>query len=219
MFISIHIPKTAGTTVAYILDYGMKRRIMYDYREDYSAAPPTQYLLKHEEFIRDNFDIIHGHFHYRKYAEAFPDAVFLATVRHPVARVVSQYNHNLNLDPETSVWPARDIIDGKMDLVEFASIPEIGNAQSLFLSGRSIKDYGHIFITEHLLRSFEIFQRKFNFTRNDPFSAKGLPVMNSNELRPKKYAPPDELLVKVYKNTSKDNDLYRECVQVFLNGR
>ena len=213
MFISIHIPKTAGTTIAYILDYGLNRRILYDYKEDYAADPPTEYLLRHKEFIEDHFDVIHGHFRYKKYAEAFPNAQFLTTIRHPVARVVSQYNHILNLSPEKAAWPAKEIILGKMDLVEFASIQSIGNAQSVFLEGRGIDDYSFIFVTERLERSLMLFQSMFGFERRDPGPPGGLPLINSGDLREKRVNPSRSELVKVYEQTGEDNELYRKAIE------
>ena len=212
MYISIHIPKTAGTTIAYILDYGLKRRILYDYKEDYSAAPPTDYLLRHKQFIQDHFDVIHGHFKYTKYAAAFPDAKFLTTVRHPVSRVVSQYNHILNLNPDTAAWPANEVIRGKMDLVEFSEIRAIGNAQSVFLEGRDLDEYSFVFVTEQLERSLTLFQRVFGFTRNDPETGKGLPVINSDKIRQKGIHPTKGELLRVYKQTKEDNELYRRAV-------
>lgn len=213
MKISIHIPKTAGTTVAYMLDYGLNRRIMYDYAEDYSDDPPTRFILKHKEFIEKYFDVIHGHFLYKKYASSFPDAEYISTVRHPVDRVISQYNHNLNLNPETATWPAKQIISGEIDLVEFSSLPNIGNAQSVFLGERAVDDYDFIFITENLEKSVGIYERMTGFRRADPFTGKGMPVINSHEVREKRYIPTEDEKRAIYRNTGQDNEIYQKSVE------
>jgi len=213
MFISIHIPKTAGTTVAYILDYGTNRRIFYDYEEDYDKPPPTEYLNRHREFINDKFDVIHGHFLYKKYASAFPDEKYIATLRHPVSRVISQYNHILDEPPGTGAWPTAEILSGDMDIVEFAGIYNIGNAQSVFLDGRRFEDYAHIFITERLEQSIALFQKKFLFARQDVYAGQGLPKINIRSTRQRYYKPSKAEEQEIFKRTRDDNELYAKAIE------
>src|SRR5579859_5671620 len=121
MFISIHIPKTAGTSLAYVFDYGSGRRIFYDYRDDYSNATMDDlaWWTQHKPFLERQFDFIHGHFFYAKYAELFADADFLACIRHPVDRIVSQFNH-VWFEGNTEDWQYRAIVEHDMDAVDFA---------------------------------------------------------------------------------------------------
>ena len=60
MFISLHIPKTAGTTLAYIFDYGSGRRIVYDYKADYSNAvmDDLDFWRLHKPFIERQFNFV-----------------------------------------------------------------------------------------------------------------------------------------------------------------
>lgn len=213
MFISIHIPKTAGTTVAYILDYGTNRRIFYDYEEDYNEAPPTEYLQRHREFITDKFDVIHGHFLYKKYAETFPHEHYLATLRHPVSRVVSQYNHILDEPPGVGAWPNAEILSGNMDVVEFAGIYNIGNAQTVFLEGQNMADYAHFFLTERLEQSIALFQKKFMFARRDAYAGQGLPTINTRSTHQRYYKPSKTEEQEIFKLTSDDNELYAKAMQ------
>lgn len=213
MIISIHIPKTAGTTIAYILDYGYSRRIMYDYREDYNNKDSVKFLLKHKEFIEEYFEIIHGHFLYSKYAEVFPESKYIVTVRHPVERVISQYNHIINSSNGDHAWPSKEVISRKMDIVEFSSIDNIGNAQASFIKGREIDDYDHVFLSERLESSIRLFQKKFSFSRQDPFARKGVPVINDHGNRPQYYSPTKEERAAIFNRCKKDVDIYKRATK------
>jgi hypothetical protein len=96
--ISIHIPKTAGTTVADVFSRCFNRRVLFDYETYDKPQIVNREVRNNVDFIRSYFDVIHGHFYAWKYLDVFPDAKFIATIRHPVERVISQYLHELNED-------------------------------------------------------------------------------------------------------------------------
>lgn len=212
MFISIHIPKTAGTTLAYIFDYGSGRRIMYDYKADYSNATMDDlaWWQRHKPFIERQFDFIHGHFFYRKYADLFPDADYLACLRHPVERIISQYNHVV-LEANPADWQYRAIVEHGLDLVDYASLEGVPDAQARHLEGRAIEDYEFVFLSETLALSLSAFQARYHFGRQDPYmpgtAANGaLPTMNA---RTEKVPVTQAQREKVYAAAAEDVDLYR----------
>ena len=49
MIISVHIPKTGGTTLGMYLDYGFQRRIFYDY-ENYIVKDDPEEIRKFKPF-------------------------------------------------------------------------------------------------------------------------------------------------------------------------
>jgi len=164
MFVSIHIPKTAGTALAKIFDDTSLRRIMYDYGTERDLATVRTCLpevREHSEFIQSYFKYLHGHFHYLKYADVFPDAPVITTVREPVDRVVSQYQHILRAGDRNNLRH-KLIMDGEMGIVEFSKIDFIGNAQWYYLEGRPIKEYDFIFIQEQLGNSLQKFCDRFD---------------------------------------------------------
>lgn len=217
MFISIHIPKTAGTALAYIFDYGSGRRILYDYKDDYSNATMDDlaWWTTHKPFIERQFDFIHGHFFYQKYADLFPDGVFLACLRHPVERIISQFNHvYFEANPED--WQYRAIIEHKLDVVDFATLDGVPDAQARHLAGREIEDYEFVFISERINESLRAFQNRYQFGRRDPFmpgtAADGqVPLMN---VRTQKLPVTQAMKERIYDIANTDVDLYiRGCAR------
>ena len=94
--VSTHIPKTAGTTLSAVFERCLYRRIIYDYDGYSNPETPRADIVAHSEFVSSYFAVLHGHFYSKKYFTLFPDAAFVATVRDPVDRIVSQYFHELN---------------------------------------------------------------------------------------------------------------------------
>jgi len=212
MFISIHIPKTAGTTLAYIFDYGSGRRIMYDYKADYSNAvmDDLDFWRLHRPFIERQFDFIHGHFFYRKYADLFPDADYLVCLRHPVERIISQYNHVLH-EANPDDWQYRAITENDLDVVDYATFDGVPDAQVRHVEGRAIEDFEFVFLTETLRLSMLAFESRYQFGRQDPYWASArsdstVPVINA---RSEKITATDAQRKAVYAAAAEDVDLYR----------
>ncbi len=169
MLLSIHIPKTAGTNFTRTLGIIFGDRIHKDYgtERDLVAARTCAPDIKADTagFSR-RFDVIHGHYHYLKYREVFPTAQTLATLRHPVSRVASQYRH-IALHGDRNVERHRLIMDGQMDVSHFARFHFIGNAQSVFLEGMDISDLTFGIIQEHFAKTVERFCEAQNFDPKD----------------------------------------------------
>jgi hypothetical protein len=214
VFVSIHIPKTAGTALAYLFDYGSGRRIFYDYRDDYSNARMDDLFWweQHKDFIERQFDFIHGHFFYEKYAQLFPDAEYLACLRHPVDRILSQFNH-VYFEANENDWQYRAIVEHGLDPVDYASLEGIADAQARHLDGRGIEDY-FVFITEWIDLSFTAFQVSYQFGRRDPHMAGTqaggtIPTMNA---RTEKVPVTQAMKEKIYAIATEDVELYiRGC--------
>jgi hypothetical protein len=215
MFISIHIPKTAGTALAYLFDHGSGRRIFYDYKDDYSNArmDDLAWWQSHRAFLERQFDFIHGHFFYEKYAELFPDAFYITCLRHPVDRIISHYSH-VYFERNPDDWQYQAIRDGRLDIVEFAKLDGVRDAQARHLEGREIEDYEFVFISEWLDTTFRAFQIEYGFGRHDPLmpgtEADGaIPRMN---VRPEKVPVTQAMREAIYDAAPEDVDIYvRGC--------
>lgn len=163
LFISVHIPKTAGTSLAHVLDHGTDRKIFYDYRSDYtnvrfSPAEKRQFMAA-MPFVRNTFRFIHGHFYLQKYAELMPDAKSMACFREPIARIISQYNHVAMEQNEASA-AYRRIKEG-MDIVDFAMDVNVANAHRVHLGDVPPERIDAILMSEDLDRGLKFFRTTF----------------------------------------------------------
>lgn len=237
MFISIHIPKTAGTALSIIFDYGSGRRILYDYNilrelEYFSGSYQIAYQddvvdkFNHKDFIKKNFDFIHGHFWYEKYKDIFPNEKYITCLRDPLQRLISYYYHIVdgsdhvleNMAEGLSLYA--DLQSGKADIVDLATNKQLGNLQSTYLHGRDIKDYDHVFINEKLAESVYQFQLIFDFERNDPFMAldgvDSIPSFNVKSTRKiHRIEVAQHALDEAKKLLSEDYELYRHALEKF----
>lgn len=216
MFVSIHIPKTAGTALAKIFDDTSLRRIMYDYgteRDLVAVRTCLPEVRAHKDFVLSYFRYLHGHFHYLKYADVFPDSPVITMVRHPVDRVVSQYLHILR-GGDRNNERHRMIMDGEMSVIEFSQIKFIGNAQWYYLEGRPIKDYDFIFVQEQLEYSLRKFCALFDRPEITEYLGwfNGVPAVNEKpksllKRRTVKITESDRK--EIYKNCERDVEVYR----------
>jgi hypothetical protein len=169
MLISIHVPKTAGTNFTRTLEaiYGDRIHMDYGTERDLTAArTPAPEIANDPDAFAKRFDVIHGHYHYMKYQNVYPDAPVLATLRHPVARVASQYRH-IALHGDRNVERHRLIMDGEMDIVKFSRFRFIGNAQAAYLEGLGIETLTHAIIQEHFPKTVERFCEAVGFDPKD----------------------------------------------------
>lgn len=97
MLISIHIPKTAGTSFGALLQQAYGARLLPDYADHPLASPALPRLARAcagrlgAQRRLQGHDAVHGHFLALKYAHVPGDMV--TWLRHPAQRVVSRYEH------------------------------------------------------------------------------------------------------------------------------
>lgn len=217
MIVSIHIPKTAGTALAKIFDDTSLRKVMYDYgteRDLVAVRTCLPEIKEHKAFILAYFKYLHGHFHYLKYADVFSDCPFVATVRNPVDRVISQYLHILRGGDVNNVRH-KAIMDGKMDVVDFSRVKFIGNAQWFYLEGRPVMDYDFIFVQERMQESLDIFCDKFNKPEIREYLSwhSGVPVVNEkpaqSAAQKKSVKITEDQKKQILKHCEMDMEVYR----------
>jgi Sulfotransferase family len=147
-FVSVHIPKTAGTTLGLVLDRVFRKRVLMDYPDHPLESRADPQIAAHADFVSGYFKGIHGHFSVRRHTTTFPQAKLISTLRHPVDRVISQYLHELNDDGASSAYH-RAIKEG-MTVVDFAAAPGVGDAMTRFLAGVDLADYDLLLMSERL---------------------------------------------------------------------
>jgi len=213
--VSIHIPKTAGTTVAEIFSRCFRRRVIFDYDGYSNPVAASELVVKHAEFIERYFDVLHGHFYAKKYFNLFPDAAFIAALRHPVDRVISQFMHEYNERSDDAFYH-KSIQNGEMDVVDFAGQPGVGDAMSLHLSGRPLNEYDLLLISEDLRTSMMIYSATINNLELSTHFGLNIDLPRANEgvARANSIEFDEKTRVAIFDRTQSDNELYAEAVSL-----
>ncbi len=89
--ISIHVPKTAGSSFHKILknQYGFRLKHLYK-NEEFRLWNNGKYYKSEKPSVK----AVHGHIQaHPKWKEQYPKGKLIAWVRDPVARLVSAYHH------------------------------------------------------------------------------------------------------------------------------
>lgn len=170
MLISVHIPKTAGTSFRLALEEHYGERILFDYGDDRPLTDtPEQERIRQESRretrrrwpeITQRYDAIHGHFRADKYLFA-RDGLRIATFfREPAARTLSFYRHFMR-HPDTTAPLAERARAENMDFQAFARQPEVISFYRLFLDGLTPRDFDFVGITERYDQSIALFNRMF----------------------------------------------------------
>jgi len=151
--VSLHIPKTAGTSFRNILKevYGEEQVVRFDINRFIS--------IENKEFkgkkLASQIRVIHGHFSYEQLFEqvALPEGVPVITwLRDPVKRVISNYFYLSKILREELNEEEKDLnILAKMQktLIEYANAEPNRNRMSSFLKGSILEDFLFIGIMDH----------------------------------------------------------------------
>jgi hypothetical protein len=170
LIISIHIPKTGGTTFVDMLRNCAEEVLYLDY--EYEGPSPSALFRRGEplampfESIVSDLEslpgrsVIHGHFPAEKYISKFPNAVYVTWLRDPVERVVSNYLYWQRSDV-TGDRRWEGVIAQKLSLEQFAESDFARDLQRAFLYPLAVEDFDFIGITEEYDRSLELFRRLF----------------------------------------------------------
>lgn len=139
MLISVHIPKTAGTSFGLLLKQRFGERLLADYQDRPLAHPTLPRLARAlAHWPRGGarlagYEAVHGHFLAFKYLPVRADMV--TWLRHPAERVMSRYQHYLRDVAEgRPLQPVPGLVPG-MSLDAFSRLPRFRNTCSKYLHG------------------------------------------------------------------------------------
>jgi hypothetical protein len=182
MFLSLHMPKTAGTSFRMALQERFGDKMLLSYRGQmrgeaggvpwrstsgvYRGRPPvtpyngTQLLDLDEEGRRQlaeychayDVKVIHGHFELPPLLECFPDAIAITFLRDPVERLISSYNHWHLTKPEAAARTPFDV---------FLNKPKTINMYEQHGMLSHLESLSFIGITEQYDRSLRLLERMF----------------------------------------------------------
>lgn len=167
MIVSIHIPKTAGTSFRSDLSQLFGDRLLQDY-DDWPESRVPEARAHHERnraavlaeaaVIADRYDAIHGHFLAGKYGGVFPVTALVTMVRDPYQHAVSSYEDAARRSDSPHPGFRRFKEEG-MTLVDF--IEAVPNHQSLYLDSTPLEDFAVVGLTERYEQSVALFGAVF----------------------------------------------------------
>ena len=154
--VSLHIPKTAGTSFRNILKdvYGDEEVIRLDISLKYGKLK-----INEKQFENKNLDkkwqVIHGHFSPNLLVSKFvinDEVPYITWLRDPVDRVISNYYYLEKRLKEVMKEESRGLnILSKMQrsLIEYASADNNRNRMSKFLDGKSLDNFLFVGLVEY----------------------------------------------------------------------
>jgi len=176
MIISIHIPKTAGSSLREMLQIEFGARLMLDYGDWAGFDSPeaiahraarTSKMRRRRDRLLASYDIIHGHFVADKYADLFSATDFVALFRDPCQQAVSNYFY-LQQNPQIRHPAVKAFHDAKMTLHDYLRWNATGNPQTRLLGSVSIDMLAMVGLTEEFSRSIALFNATFGRRLTNP---------------------------------------------------
>ena len=172
MLVSLHLPKTAGTSLRYAMRAHYGGRLLEDY-----DAPPMQVARGRRELsavrsglasrrsLADDVVAIHGHFLPVKYSIALRGrtARYATWLRDPVERVLSHYHYWCrDYAGDDPAQPLRNrVVAERWSLERFCLGPEMRNLYRQYLWGFDPARFEFVGITERYEHDFAAFARRY----------------------------------------------------------
>jgi hypothetical protein len=215
--VSIHIPKTAGTSFRLSLQsiYGKRSVIRLDVRPNRDEVWVNEKRY-HRHHLPRRTHVIHGHFSptglakYFDVSEAIPVITWL---RDPVERVISHYFYLAKM-LVAQIKPHRDSLDLlkplQRSLLEYAQLPLSCNQMSHFLEGAALDQF-----------KFVGFVESYNHDLQRLSQVLGWPATPEFQANKTSHSPPmvdDETIQKIRALNQADVDLYQRALELKANG-
>jgi hypothetical protein len=157
LVLSMHVPKTGGTTFAEVLRRAYGKRVAFFYGPEH---PDTHPLLRGlgktadrdvvEALEAAGVVVLHGHFAASVFAGAVPDpARYWIWLREPVERTISHFHFFRGKHAPKSALGSQ-VLNGVLPLPAFAAHPAVRNLQSRYVAPFPVAELGFVGITEQL---------------------------------------------------------------------
>ncbi len=170
--VSIHIPKTAGTTFRTIIQESFGKRKTAKVDIDSAGQINVNNKLFLKQHLNSKIVAIHGHFTYADVHRKFnldSDVSFVTWLRNPIERVISNY-HFLNkiIADRLKELPQEKLMErmGK-SLIQFAELEANQNVMSKFLSGANLEQFTFVGIQDHFETELERLHLQLNWKKID----------------------------------------------------
>jgi hypothetical protein len=223
MIISVHFPKTAGTSFGVALETRFGPAFLRDYADfpinthEYERNKAAlQAALSNAERDFTGVECIHGHFLPVKYLllATKREVRFVTWMRHPVERVLSHYYFwRRSYDPETAPILHRKVIEENWTLEQFCLSPQMKDLYEKFLWGFSIETFDFIGITEFYDDDFTYFSKRYLGLNIE------IKRLNMGDKEGSEYQIDKAFRKQVEVFHERDMDLYRRACEIRLRKR
>lgn len=170
MLISVHLPKTAGTSFRHSLQDYYGDKLLQNYTDPPQRLYDIERNSKAVKIAFETLDVdyknvecIHGHFlpfGYLLLKNVHP-ITFITWMRNPVERIASNYYHVLQYYKNWNRPFHYKMIEEKWSLEKYCLCNEMRNIYSKFLWGFPLEYFEFIGITEHYEEDFRCFANKY----------------------------------------------------------
>lgn len=216
-FISLHLPKTGGTSFKASLMTHFGDRYRDDYNDQALSHPRLDRFraaLSAGEVIAvqglNNIECVHGHFMPVKYQrlDARRALTFVTWMREPVARMLSHYDYwRENYDERTAAPHHRQVIEEGWTLKQFCLSEQFRNIYTQYLWGFPLERFAFIGITEYFREDMREFSERFLSTSLEP------KYLNTTKFGVSRRIVDEAFLKKVRDFHAADIQLYQRALQ------
>ena len=205
--ISVHIPKTAGTSFRMILEaeYGKHKVARLDIPLGGSKIEVNKRLWRDAPEV-PSYSVLHGHFSPKLLKERLNidhDIPMITWLRDPVERVISNYYYlSQRLHEELDEKGKGLNILKKMEksLLEYAENEISRNRMNKFLDGARVEDFAFVGLVEHFKEDLDRLSNVLNW--------KETPYVKVNVTKKKKPLVSDDIRAQIATWNRDDIDLY-----------
>jgi hypothetical protein len=166
VIISVHIPKTAGTSLGWGLRDRFGDRLLEDYADRPLSDTPEDEarrqaaraeVRRNGAELLDKYDAVHGHFIADKYDALPGKPLFCVVLRDPVDRAASHYRQWTELPNPVNVM-SRKVIEEGLDLAAFTALPGQANLYGTFLGKMPLERFAVVGLTEAYEETLKLFE-------------------------------------------------------------
>jgi hypothetical protein len=153
-FVSLHVHKCGGTTFAWMLMDLYGEQFFWDRSED--SVFVHGHIKYYNQAHVQKTDVVHGHIHADKYS--FLKRPFITWLRHPVARLESEYSiiKQKRITGKSSPLH-KDVILKKLSFTDYCE--RISNVYTNYVGDLRVKDLAFVGITEYYEESLFVFSQ------------------------------------------------------------
>lgn len=217
MLVSVHIPKTGGSSFRTLLENHFKSELLLDYSDtpfEYNNLVRNSLAVTkmwRARQLEQQYVCIHGHFLPVKYL-LLKEKTFLIWLREPVEMIVSLYYYiQRKIDPKKRKVK-KYMGDMNISLEDFCKITHFHNIYAKYLWGMSLEQFGFVGITENYNNNLILFEKfcEINVTDN-PIVENVNPEKNSSNDR---YEISEKSRKQICDFNYKDVLIYQQAVEI-----